>query len=85
MFFSSVDRRWSAGEDFFVWFSLIFNNFSLGLAQPTSTPSSCARSVKAKMPFLCRFTKKGRKKRNQRLPPLETAPSAVLKKRTAER
>ena len=52
----------------------------MGLAQPTSTPSSCARSVKAKMPFLCRFTKKGRKKGNQRLPPLETAPSAVLKK-----
>ncbi|MBE6661403.1 MAG: hypothetical protein E7605_08400 [Ruminococcaceae bacterium] len=34
---------------------------------PTASPS-CARSVKAKMPFLCRFTKKWRKKGNSAVP-----------------
>jgi hypothetical protein len=58
--------------------------FGIVTTSPTASPGF-ARSVCDKMPFLCRSTKKGRKKGNQRLPPLETAALPLYKENRGEK
>lgn len=54
---------------------------SFGFFTTASTAShSFARSVKAKMPFLCRSTKKGRKKGNSDVPSEASLGIAALQK-----
>ncbi len=57
----------------------ISNDYFYGRAY--SSAPRCA----ALMPFLCRSTKKWRKKRNQRLPPLETFSVPLFKANRGER
>ena len=54
--------------------------FTTSSTDAHTVPMARARG-KHLLPFLCRSTKKGRKKGNQRLPPLETSPVPLFKEK----